>query len=994
MDSYIGVDQHFSLFHDLMQKKVKSVLLVSSPYDAFIMEEDGSISARIVNEFHGLNLSNPPKITWASSGQEALGRLARQRFDLVITMPEVSDMEGNELARQIKVMYGDVVIVMLSHSMATPKFTPEISSCNSAIDRFFVWSTDPALMLAIVKNVEDHLNVESDTRNAMVRVIILVEDSPYYISKLLPLMYKKIVQQTQNVLDESLNQEHRILKMRARPKILLATTYEEALNFYERYKKDVLGVISDGRYLRKCKMDPGAGLRLLKKIRKEQPSVPLLLLSAESVNAEFAKDIPARFIDKNSATIDREIQSFFLENLGFGDFVFRLPDGKLVGWATNFKSFEEALHSVPAESLVYHLENHHFSHWAMARSEVVLAAKIQMAESKQFSDVQELRECLIHNVHSLRKERQQGVVVHFSNGEYDRDIMDFVKVGHGSLGGKGRGLAFMANILPKCQTIEALPLDVKFPKTIVIASAGFDSFVEENSLQDLDRGQSDATIAEVFLACPIPAWLLSDLRKILNTIKAPLCIRSSSLLEDGHARPFAGLYKTYMIPNNQEEFHDRFVELQDAIRLVWASTWFEGPLAFSKSVHSTQEKDSMAVVVQEIVGRQYGDYFYPAISGVAQSHNFYPIDPLKSEDGIVHIALGLGKTVVEGEKTVRFSPEYPKHIMQFSSVDDMLRNGQRYFYGLDMRRRGRSLGSDDHVNLTRLEVDECLDSPAVMALVSSYYPQEDRVRDGFSPSGVPILTFASILKYRTISLPESLSAVLKLAYRGIGCPAEIEFAVDLDPDPEKSALYILQMRPMVKSGDSYHVAISEEEKDKAFCHSHQALGHGVFDSIHDIIIVKPGDFDPARTVEIAAEISGLNKTLLQEDLSYLLVGPGRWGSADRWLGIPVQWQDISGVRGFIELRPEEFKADPSQGTHFFQNITSLGIPYITVSETIDRWDYDFLLTQELVAETTYLKHIRMKHTLMIKIDAAGPECVMYEAVPHLDLPIIDTSSSS
>jgi CheY-like chemotaxis protein len=993
VEAYIGVDQHFSLFHDLMQKKVRNVLLVSSPYDAFIMEEDGSISTRIINEFHGLNLSNPPKITWALSGKEALEKLVHKRFDLVITMPEVSDMDGSDLARQVKVMYGDMVIAMLSHSMANPKFTPEVHSCTLDIDRFFVWSTDPALLLAIIKNVEDHLNVESDTQNAMVRVIILVEDSPYYISKLLPLIYKKIVQQTQDILDESLNQEHRLLKMRARPKILLATSYEEAQHFYERYKKDVLGVISDGRYMRKCQMDSRAGLRLLSKIRKEQPSLPLLLLSADSENKEFAHEISARFIDKNSATLDREIQSFFLNNLGFGDFIFRLPDGQLAGRATNFKSFEEGLHTVPDECLVYHVKNHHFSTWVMARSEVVLASKIHMAESQRYADVKSLRECLIRDVHSLRKERQQGVVVHLSDGgEYDREIMDFVKIGHGSLGGKGRGLAFMANILPKCHTVAALPLRVKFPKTIVIASSGFDAFVEENSLQELDRGQSDETIAELFLSCPIPAWLLADLRKTLKHINVPLCVRSSSLLEDGHARPYAGLYKTYMIPNNQDEFQDRFAQLQDAIRLVWASTWFEAPMAFSKSLHSHQEHDSMAVVIQEVVGRQYGDYFYPAVSGVAQSHNFYPIEPMQSEDGIVHVALGLGKTVVEGEKSVRFSPKYPKHILQFATVDDMLSNGQRYFYCLDMTRTGGTLGGGGNENLAKLEVSECLDSPAVMSLASSYYPQEDRIRDGFNPHGVPILTFASILKYKSISLPESLSAVLTLAYKGIGCPAEIEFAVDLDPDPEKSILYILQMRPMVKSGDSYHVSISAEERGKSFCHSHQVLGHGVFDSIHDIIMVKPADFDPAKTVEIAAEINGLNKTLLQAGLPYLLVGPGRWGSADRWLGIPVQWQDISGVRGFIELRPEGFKMDPSQGTHFFQNITSLGIPYITMTENGDHWDYDFLLKQEVIAETTYLQHIRMQHTLMIKIDGAQPECVMYEELPRLDLPIIKDSS--
>jgi hypothetical protein len=513
---------------------------------------------------------------------------------------------------------------------------------------------------------------------------------------------------------------------------------------------------------------------------------------------------------------------------------------------------------------------------------------------------------------------------------------------------------------------------------------GFDSFIEENSLQNLS-GLKDEKIAEIFLSCPIPPWLLADLRKVLQSLQKPLCIRSSSLLEDGHARPYAGLYKTYMIANNQEDFQTRFEDLQNAIRLVWASTWFEGPIAFSKSVHSTQEKDSMAVVIQEVVGRRYGHYFYPAISGVAQSHNFYPLGPMEADDGIVHIGLGLGKTVVEGEKSVRFSPRFPKHIVEFSTVDDILKNGQRYFYCLDLERAQTSLSVDEASGLAKLEVDECPDSHAVQALCSSYFPAENRIRDGFNPSGVPVLTFASILKYQTISLPESLAAVLRLAHKGIGCPAEIEFAVDLDPDPEKSVLYVLQMRPMVKVGDSYHVSINDHERKKSFCHSSHALGHGVYESIHDIIIVKPDSFDPGETVAIAAEIKKLNQKLVKEDTPYLLVGPGRWGSADRWLGIPVQWQDISGVRGFIEMRTAGFKADPSQGSHFFQNITSLGIPYITINEGEDSFDYDFVFSKSLQEETTYLKHIRIQHTLIIKIDGVLPECVMFEQLPDLEL---------
>jgi CheY-like chemotaxis protein len=991
MENYLGVDQHFNVFHELMARKVRDILLVSSPYDAFIMEEDGSIASRIINEFHGLNLSNPPRLQWASSAKEALIFLSSKRYDLVVTMPQVNDMDGAQLATEVKQQYPDVPVVLLAHSLESANLGPDPLTCGTDIDHFFIWSSNPALFLAIIKNVEDHLNVAIDTAKAMVRVLILVEDSPDYASYFLPHMYKKVVQQTQAVLDESLNQEHRLLKMRARPKILLATNFEEAVEFYQLYNDYVFAVISDVRFLRKCKVDPLAGVRLLGMIREEKPDLPLLLLSSEPANRQKAAELGVGFIDKNSVRLELDIHDFFLSHLGFGDFVFRLPDGKMTAWATNFRSFEQCLATVSETSLRYHAENNHFSNWIMARSEVELALKIKKVKVSDFSSIDEMRSFLIDCVHELRRDRQRGVVVQFLATEFDPDVMDFVKIGGGSLGGKARGLAFMANILPRCRELQELSLKVEFPKTAVLGSDGFDDFIRENSLSFLGPESSDDDIAHIFLDCPLPSWLSRDLRTFLTKVKRPLTIRSSSVLEDGHARPYAGLYKTYMLTNNHPDFHIRFKMLQDAVKLVWASTWFAGPQAFSRSVRSSHEQDSMAVIVQEMVGRQYGKYFYPAMSGVAQSHNYYPVSYMKGDEGIVHLALGLGKTVVEGEKSLRFSPKFPKIMPQFSDVADILKNCQRFFYCLDLESNVTVLSANDSACLAKREVDEAAADHSIQMLASTYIPQEERIRDGNHP-GMKVLTFAQILKHKLIALPEALSVILQLTRDGLGCPSEIEFAVDLDPDSSLTTLYVLQMRPMVKSGEQYKVELTHEEREQAFCYSKESLGHGIIKNISDLVFVKPEHFNPAKTMSIAKEIHTINKKLESQKRPYLLAGPGRWGSADPWLGIPVQWQDISAVRAIVELRPPEFKADPSQGSHFFQNITSLGIPYVTISEGEGRFDLDWLARQEVIEETRYLKHVRIIPNILIKINGRDSECLMLVDVAQkqeLNLSMVD-----
>jgi CheY-like chemotaxis protein len=975
MENYLGVDQRFNVFHELMARKVRDILLVSSPYDAFIMEEDGSIAARISNEFHGLNLSNPPRLHWASSGRDALALLARRRYDLVITMPQVNDMDGRRLATEAKRLHADVPVVLLAHSLESARLGPEPLVCGKDIDHFFIWSANPALLLAIIKNVEDHLNVAVDTATAMVRVLILVEDSPLYASFFLPYIYTQVVQQTQAVLDESLNQEHRLLKMRARPKILLATTYEEAVGLYERYKEYVFAVISDVRFPRKCRLDPRAGIRLLAAIRRDRPDLPLLLLSSEAAMSQAAEEIGVGFLPKDSPGLEEDIHGFFLNHLGFGDFVFRYPDGRMAAWASHFRAFEHCLATVADESLVYHAENNHFSNWIMARSEVALAVELRKLKVADFPSTAALRAFLVTSVHALRRQRQRGVVVQFSAPEFDPEVMDFVKIGGGSLGGKGRGLAFLAAILPRCPELHGLGLRVTMPKTVVIGSQGFADFVRENQLHHPGPEAGDDAIARLFLDRPLPVQLSRDLRTLLTQVTGPLTIRSSSILEDGHARPYAGLYKTYMLANNHPDFHVRFRMLQDAVKLVWASAWFADPRAFSRSLRATREEDGMAVIIQALVGRQYGHFFYPAMAGVALSHNYYPVSPMQADDGVVHLALGLGKTVVAGEKSLRFSPKYPQIMPQFSVVEDILNNCQRFFYSLDLEKNDMALAVDDSAGLVRREVDAAGRDEAVQMLASTYIPDEQRIRDGSHP-GMKVLTFAQILKHRFIALPEALAVILKLCRDGLGCPAEIEFAVDLDADPARSSLAILQMRPMVNSGEQYKITFSEAERRQALCHSRECLGHGIMKNIADVVFVRPEQFDPATTREMAHDIRRFNHELEAAGRPYLLVGPGRWGAADPWLGIPVKWRDISGVGAFVELRSPEFMAEPSQGSHFFQNITSLGIPYITISPGLGRFDLDWLARQELVAQTRYVRHVRVMPNLLIKINGVDSECLI------------------
>jgi CheY-like chemotaxis protein len=971
----------FKLFLELMASKVREVMLVSSPYDAFIIEEDVTLASRLINEYSGLNLSQPPRITRTSSAQHALQLLEERSFDLVITMPRLEDMDAFILGKKIKEKNPSLPVYLLAHSPRGIQSGVE-DARYEGIDQVFIWSGNADLLLAIIKCTEDRLNVDYDTSQAQVRVLIFVEDSPIYYSSLLPIFYKEVVRQIQAVMELGVNEEERLLIMRTRPKILLARNFEEANELYEKYKPYLLGIISDTRFPKNGRISASAGIDLLSRARKEMPYLPLLLFSSEPGNKVKADGIPAIFLDKNSPDLLSEIHDFFLSHLGFGEFVFHLPDGTEVGRADKLRMLEEKLADIPDESLCFHIERKHLATWVMMRSEIALASTLSDLSCSSFPSTDEMRRHIISLIRLVRKWRQKGVITQFNPKEFDADLLEFSKIGHGSLGGKARGLAFMSSMLKDdpCLRDDYPGISIKIPQTIVIGTDVFEEFIEKNDLRRFHtEGYSDKEIDQAFLDGRLPEEVEGDIRTYLQQITYPLSVRPSGLTEDAQAQTCAQLYRMFMLLNDDPNLEERTGRLLKAIKLVYASGFHENAKAFLRNI-SIQTKDvSMAVMIQQLVGEVHKDHFYPAISGRALSHNFYPFGPMKPEEGIVQMAIGFGKTVLEEGHCLRFSPKYTEILPQFSTVDDMLSNSQRFFYSLPVKNHAAGEEPDTVPVLVKRDIYDARDEFPVSAFSSTYDPQEHIIRDTGEGQGGKVITFYPILKYRNIPLPDILSRVLDLARKNMGCPVEMEFAVNIrQDDPESFDFYILKMKPMTSEGESFETGITPAERKKAFCFSSQALGNGRRQDIADIIYVKPEAFRREATVAIAEEVGRFNTRLMQERLPYLLIGPGRWGSLDRWLGIPVKWKHISGAGVILEQRNELLKADASLGSHFFQHITSEGVSYITVTEGIqDFLDENWLKSLPVQEETEHLLHLKLDRPMMVKIDGIRSQCVMY-----------------
>ncbi|MFW2366389.1 MAG: PEP/pyruvate-binding domain-containing protein, partial [Desulforhopalus sp.] len=930
-----------------------------------------------------LNLSHPPRLNWVASVDEAATALKRTPFDLIIIMAQASEFPYSEVYNKLRKSSPSIPIVRLSHRGPGQEISDTSMDVPFVPDRTFMWSGDTKLLLATIKSIEDQLNVKQDTELAAIRVIIFIEDSPDYLSSLLPALYQELVTQTQAVMEQGLNQEHRMLAMRARPKILLADSFETGMELFETFEPYVLGVISDVRFPRNGKLDGEAGIRLLKKVHERRFDIPLLLVSSEPENSIKAETIPAEFVDKNSPTLHEEVGSFFLNKLGFGPFVFETRNSPDTAPVNNLRDLVNSLRDLPDQVFYNHWIRNDFSRWLFTRAETLLATEIRGVTADDFqSDLTRMRQYLYQKFHDRRMQRQRGVLVDFETETFDVES-EILKIGDGSLGGKARGLSFFSAWLYQQPALrESFPqVDIYIPQTLVLTTECFECFIDDNNLTSLvNQDLANEVIADHFLNGKFSSELKSKLKTFLRHARHPIAVRSSSLLEDAKFRAYAGLYKTYMLPNNSTDLEYRLDQLIKSIKLVYASTYYREPKAFSRRVGNRIEEEQMAVIIQKMAGDRYNQYFYPALSGVAQSHNFYPFSRLTPEDGVATIALGLGKAVTEGEKSLRFSPRHPEIMPQRSSVDDTLRNSQRFFYALNLETADQRLELDDDATLIKRQVSEATDEYPVKALSGTYSPQEHRIRESATGDGFPVMTFASILKYNLVPLAQMLKAILASGQEGMGCPVEIEFSVSLaNQKDRKPQMAILQIRPMGAHEDSMTVNIDLSEISRYFCISHQALGNTINETMFDIVYVKPDTFDPGKTLEIAKEISLLNASLNETGRKYLLIGPGRWGSADRWLGIPVSWGDICGVGAIIETTHPLINAEASQGSHFFHNITTLGINYLNVNDLKkDHLDWAWLTGLPIAHETEFVAHVTNSRPFTMKVDGRRSVGVLYK----------------
>ncbi|MFH1502860.1 MAG: PEP/pyruvate-binding domain-containing protein [Candidatus Eisenbacteria bacterium] len=960
-------------FSDLMPWRVRRILLVSSLYDSFTFQEDGNLGEMLFTEYQELNLSSAPTIVRVSTAEAAVEEVEDTNPDLIITMPRVGEMDVFEFGGRIREVAPELPVVLMAYD------TRELSLLKAradrgGIDRMFVWLGDARVFLAVIKWAEDLMNCSHDAEVAGVKNIILIEDSIRFYSAYLPMLYAEIMEQTQALMSEGVNRMQRLMRMRARPKVLLASTYEDAEELYNATREQLLGVITDGKFPRAGKSDPGAGLAFARMVKAEDPRTPVLVQSTDAGLAATAHEAGAAFCEKGSPTLLNDVRRFMREHLGFGDFIFRNSDGKQIACANDLRSLLEAVEKVPEESLVLHANRNDFSTWLMARTEFDIAKALRPVTTDEFGTTADLRKYLISCVRDYRTRSRAGLVEDFSRETFEAET-SFSRIGTGSLGGKGRGLAFINSLLNAYDIEDRIEnVHISVPPSAVVATGVFEEFMSASGLTEFALAEEDdGKIRAAFLDAPLPADTMGELRTFLERVRYPLAVRSSSLFEDSSFQPFAGIYQTYMIPNTDDDIEVRLKELARAIRLVYASTYSADSKSYVESTPNRLEEERMAVIIQQIAGRRHGDYLYPNAAGVARSYNYYPMKGATSEDGVASVALGLGRMVVEGGRTVRFSPTYPNRLYQFSSTDDYVRNAQREFYALDLSRpapAGASDGSPDS-NLALLGIDVAEEHGTLHPVASTYSPGNDRVYEGLRKDGVHLVTMTGLLSGDRVPLPEALRFLLEVGMAGFTCHVEIEFAVNLaDGADERSDIAFLQIRPLVFGGSAEDVDIDDVDPSGAISVSGSALGHGVIEGVRDIVYVRTPSFDRSKTSEIARQVGELNAKLKGER-PYVLIGPGRWGSADPWLGIPVKWAQISGTVCIVEAPLADIHVDPSQGTHFFQNITSFGIGYFTLDadDPAMRLDTDWLDEQSAATETELVRHLRFDEPLEIAINS-------------------------
>lgn len=979
-------------FVNLMTRRIFNVLIVANPYDAFMLEDDGRIDEKIFDEYMELGMRYPPTFTQVSTTEEASGVLQSTDIDLVICMPGNADNDAFTVAREVKAAHPNIPCVVLtpfSHGI-----TKRIENEDmSVFDYVFCWLGNTNLIMSIIKLLEDKMNIEHDITEAGVQMILLVEDNIRFYSSVLPNLYSYILAQSKRFSTEALNPHSAAQRKRGRPKVVLATNYEEAMEIYEKYSGNTLGVVCDTRFPMKNvpgrlshveEGDPEAGLKLLHEIRKRDEYVPLILASAETVNREKAKAAGFHFVDKNSSKMNVDLHRLMEDHMGFGDFVFRDPKThEEIARVSSLKELQDNIFKIPADSLSYHVMRNNMSRWLTARAIFPVSAFLKQVTWHKLQDIDAHRKIIFDAIVEYRRMKNIGVVAVFDRLKFDH-YSHFARIGDGSLGGKGRGLAFLDNIIkrhPELNQFEGA--QVMIPKTVVLCTDFFDEFMEQNNLYPIALSQApDDVILQHFLKAQLPDSLIADFFTFFDAVKSPIAVRSSSLLEDSHYQPFAGIYSTYMIPYLEDQY-EMLRMLACAIKGVYASVYYRDSKAYMTATQNVIDQEKMAVILQEVVGKQYGDHYYPNFSGVLRSLNYYPIGDETAEEGIVSLALGLGKYIVDGGQTLRVSPYHPTQVLQTSEMETALRDTQTRFYALDMGHTSNDFQVDDGFNIKKLRVKQADADGALNYIASTFDPVDQVIRDGIYEGGRKVISFCGVLQQGVFPLPELLQMVQKFGSEEMRRPVEIEFACNLGEkkgkDPLSGAtrqgvsgeLYLLQIRPIVDSKQVLEEDLQTIPDDRCLLRSSNSLGHGISEDVTDVVYVKTDEnFTAANNPTIASHIETINQKFLADGRNYVLVGPGRWGSSDYWLGIPVKWPHISAARVIVEAGLSNYHVDPSQGTHFFQNLTSFGVGYFTINTYVNDgiFQRDVLDRMAAVEETEFVRHVRFEQPLRIMMD--------------------------
>jgi len=970
------------IFHQLMQKRVENILLVSTFYDAFIFEQDGRLTEQIFGEYEQLNLSTPPHITSVPTGQDAINKLKEQSFDLLITMMRIGEVGPFQLAKETKKLYPNLPVLLLLNVASDYVIWENNPEGKKYIDDVFLWNGDTKLFLAMIKSVEDKMNVEFDTALGLVRVILIVEDSVHYYSLFLPSLYSVIMNQTQKLIEEEVSNINKQLRMRIRPKVLLAHSYDEAMEIYNKFQEYFLCVISDVRYKIGDEIDPRAGIKLIQNIKATNKDLPIILQSSEAENEIIANELEVHFLNKNSKHLFSDLRKYMVYNLGFGNFVFRDKNGNIIDEAANIVEFEEKILKIPEESLIFHSRFNHFSNWLIAHGEVQIAKKIRPLKVEDFASRQDLREFLYQVFRTVRIEKNKGKIINFDAASLS-EMNQIIRLTDGSLGGKGRGLAFLNALLCTMDYENKFEnVAISLPSTAIIGTAEFDEFVENNDILQKIAGKNDEEIDKIFISGKLSDQLIKRLEIYLDVVQYPIAVRSSSLLEDSQAQPLAGVYRTFMLPNNHPDKEIRLRQLMDAIKLVFSSVYLSEARTFLESLNFKAEEEKMAVIIQETVGSIHGDrYYYPYISGVAQSYNFYPMAHMKHTDGIANIALGLGKSVVEGKLNFRFCPRYPE--TDVLTPEEMLRSSQKKFFAIDLSKNDFDLTKGEEITLENLNIKDADEQGTLKYIASVWDYENNRLTDNLEAKGLKVITFSSILKYNYFPLAKIISELLEIGEIALGIPVEIEFAVHLKDTSSynnKPAFYILQIRPLSVNVDAYRIDASQLNKEELLMYTEHGMGNGIINDLTDIIYLDPSKFDKTRTQEMQEEIEKFNNKMAERGKRYILIGPGRWGSRDRFLGIPVRWPQINRAKVIVETGLPDFIVEASQGTHFFHNLVAMNIGYFTIpyiSQT-DFVDMDWLLKQPISERGEFFVHLEFSKPLIVRMDGKTGLAVIHK----------------